>query len=71
LFEPGAIEKFISALHGLKKYKANTKQQKIELLNTLLKEYPGFNVTDSMSDKRDDAVKKIDDAIVHQFTPLT
>ena len=43
----------------------------MELLNTLLKEYPGFNITDSMSDKRDVTVKKIDDAIVHQFTPLT
>jgi len=40
-------------------------------MNTLLKEYPGFNVTDSMSDKRDVAVKIIDDAIIHQFTPLT
>ena len=37
LFEPGAVEKFISDLQGLKKCKANTKQQKIELLNTLLK----------------------------------
>ena len=71
LFEPGAVEKFISDLKGLKKFKANTQQQKIELLNTLLKEYPGFNVTDSMSDRRDVVVKKIDDAIVHQFTPMT
>ena len=51
LFEPGAVEKFITALQGVKKIKANTKQQKIELLNTVLKEYPGFNVTDSMSEK--------------------
>jgi hypothetical protein len=71
LFEPGAVEKFISDLKGLKKFKANTQQQKIELLNTLLKEYPGFNITDSMSDKRDVTVKKIDESIVHQFTPLT
>jgi len=71
LFEPGNVEKFISDLKGLKKFKANTQQQKIELLNTLLKEYPGFNITDSMSDKRDVTVKRIDDAIVHQFTPLT
>jgi len=71
LLEPGAVEKFISDLKGLKKFKANTQQQKIELMNTLLKEYPGFNVTDSTSDKRDVAVKIIDDAIVHQFTPLT
>ena len=42
LFEPGNVEKFISDLKGLKKFKANTQQQKIELLNTLLKEYPGF-----------------------------
>jgi len=71
LFEPGNVEKFISDLKGLKKFKANTQQQKIELLNTLLKEYPGFNITDEMSDKRDVTVRKIDDAIVHQFTPLT
>ena len=71
LLEPGAVENFISDLKGLKKFKANTQQQKIELMNTLLKEYPGFNITDSMSDKRDVAVKIIDDAIVHQFTPLT
>jgi len=71
LLEPGAVEKFISDLKGLKKIKANTQQQKIELLNTLLKEYPGFNITDSMSDKRDVTVKKMDDAIIHQFTPLT
>jgi len=70
LFEPGAVEKFISDLKALK-FKANTQQQKIELLNTLLKEYPGFNVTDEMSNKRDVAVKTIDDAIIHQFTPLT
>jgi len=71
LFEPGNVEKFISDLKGLKKFKANTQQQKIELLNTLLKEYPGFNITDSMSDKRDVTVKKIDESIVHQFTPMT
>jgi hypothetical protein len=71
LFEPGNVEKFISDLKSLKKFKANTQQQKIELLNTLLKEYPGFNITDSMSNKRDIAVKIIEDAIVHQFTPLT
>ena len=71
LLEPGAVEKFISDFKGLKKFKANTQQQKIELMNTLLKEYPGFNVTDSMSDKRDVAVIFFDDAIVHQFTPLT
>ena len=71
LFETGAIEKFISELKALKKFKANTQQQKIELLNTLLKEYPGFNITDDMSNKRDVTVRKIDDAIVHQFTPLT
>jgi hypothetical protein len=55
----------------LKKFKANTQQQKIELLNTLLKEYPGFNITDSMSDKRDVTVKIIDESIIHQFTPMT
>ena len=71
LFEPGAVEKFIKALQGLTKFKANTQQQKIELLNTVLKEYPGFNVTNEMSKKRNTAVKRIDDAIVHQFTPLT
>jgi len=71
LLEPGAVEKFISALQGLKKYKANTKQQKIELLNTLLKENPGFNYNDEISRKRDAAVKTIDQAIIHQFTPLT
>jgi len=71
LLEPGAVEKFISALQGLKKIKANTQQQKIELLNTVLKEYPGVNVTDSMSEKRGIAVKTIDQAIIHQFTPLT
>jgi hypothetical protein len=71
LLEPGAVKKFISDSKGLKKFKANTQQQKIELMNTLLKEYPGFNVTDSMSDKRDDAVIFFDNAIVHQFTPLT
>ena len=71
LFEPGNVEKFISDLKNLTKFKANTQQQKIELLNTLLKEYPGFNITNEMSDKRDVVVKTIDDAIVHQFTPLT
>jgi len=71
LLEPGAVEKFITDLKGLKKFKANTQQQKIELMNTLLKEYPGFNYNDEISRKRDVAVKKIDDAIVHQFTPLT
>jgi len=71
LLEPGAVEKFITDLQGLKKFKANTKQQKIELINTLLKEYPGFNVTDSMSEKRGVVVKTIDQAIIHQFTPLT
>jgi len=71
LFEPGVVEKLISALQGLKKYKANTKRQKIELLDTLLKEYPGFNYNDEISRKRDAAVKTIDQAIIHQFTPLT
>jgi len=71
LFEPGNVENFISGLKALTKFKDNTKQQKIELLNTLLKEYPGFQITDERSDKRDIAVKTIDDAIVHQFTPLT
>ena len=71
LLEPGAVEKFISDLKGLKKFKANTQQRKIELMNTLLKEYPGFNYNHEISRKRDVAVKKIDDAIVHQFTPLT
>ena len=71
LFENGAVEKFIKALQDLTKFKANTQQQKIELLNTVLKEYPGFNYNDELSRKRDVAVKKIDDAIVHQFTPLT
>jgi hypothetical protein len=71
LFEPGAVEKFITDLNGLKRFKANTQQQKIELLNTVLKEYPGFNGTDSMSEKRDVTVKTIDQAIIHQFTPLT
>ena len=71
LFEPGAVEKFITDLKGLKSFKANTQQQKIELLNTVLKEYPGFNVTESMSEKRDVTVKTIDQAIIHQFTPLT
>ena len=71
LFEPGAVENFTSDLKGLKKFKANTQQQKIELLNTLLKEYPGFNYNDEISRKRDVTVKKIDEAIVHQFTPMT
>ena len=71
LFEPGNVEKFISSLKALTKFKDNTKQQKIELLNTLLKEYPGFQITDEMSNKRDIAVKTIGDATVHQFTPLT
>jgi len=71
LFEPGAVEKFISDLKGLKKFKANTQQQKIELLNTLLKEYPGFNITNEMSDKRDVAVKKIEKSIVRSLTPMT
>jgi hypothetical protein len=71
LFEPGNVENFISGLKALTKFKDNTKQQKIELLNTLLKEYPGFQITDERSDKRDIAVKTIDDAIVHQFTPRT
>jgi hypothetical protein len=71
LLEPGNVEKFISDLKGLKKFKANTQQQKIELLNTLLKEYPGFNLSDSMSDKRDVTVIFFDEAIVHQFTPMT
>jgi hypothetical protein len=71
LFEPGNVEKFISDLKALTKFKANTKQQKIELLNTLLKEYPGFNITDSMSDKRGVVLKRIDESIVHQFTPMT
>jgi len=71
LFEPGNVEKCISGLKALTKFKDNTKQQKIELLNTLLKEYPGFQITDEMSNKRDDPVKTIDDAIVHQFTTLT
>jgi hypothetical protein len=61
-----------SQLYRVEKKKKNkTKQQKIELLNTLLKEYPGFNVTNSMSEKRDAAVKTIDQTIIHQFTPLT
>jgi predicted transcriptional regulator with HTH domain len=70
LLEPGAVEKIITDLKGLKKFKANTQQQKIELMNTLLKEYPGFNYNDEISRKRDVAVKIIDDAIVHQFTQL-
>jgi len=71
LFEPGNVEKFISDLKKLTKLKANTKQQKIELINTLLKEYPGFHITVEMSNKRDVAVKKIDESIVHSFTPMT
>jgi hypothetical protein len=69
LLEPGAVEKFMKALKGLTKFKSNTQQSKIELL--VLKEYPGSHYNDEISRKRDVAVKTIDDAIAHQFTPLT
>jgi len=32
LLEPGAVEKFIKALRSLKKFKANTQQQKMSCL---------------------------------------
>ena len=53
------------------KYKENTKQHKIEILNTLLKDYPGFSLNDDMSMTRDVAVEIIDEAVTHQFKSAT
>jgi len=71
LLEQGVVKTIIKELKNMTKYKENTKQIKIELLNTVLKEYPGFNFNDAISRKRDIVVKTIDDAIVHQFSPFT
>jgi hypothetical protein len=42
LFEPGMIEKLMKDLRGMVKDIDNTMQSKIEILNTLLKDYPRY-----------------------------
>jgi rubrerythrin len=58
LLEEGVINKLIADLRGMTKYKENSKQHKIDLLNTLLKDCPEFSVNDELERKR---------TVTHQF----